>query len=105
MTEKETNEEKAAQERQLRLRRALNNSYSALRGQQATESFSSFTIEDALKRQIEAIEGEGTDIRPNKLARIDRIEKDAIAAIDQIKEIDPELFLDPDEDEDANTPE
>ena len=102
-SEKEKNEEQTSQERQLRQRKALNDAFAALIGQQNTQTFQAFTIEDALDEQIEQIEGAGTRIRPNQLARVDRVESGVLEAVEQLKAIPDEAFKKVNEDEDVNT--
>ena len=84
-------------------RRDLSNAYAALLGDQTRRSFAAFTFEEALDAQIERIEGEGTQIRPNLLDRVSRIESLAVQAVDQIKALPPDNFLKPDPSSDVNT--
>ncbi|OGF52926.1 MAG: hypothetical protein A2Z21_01840 [Candidatus Fraserbacteria bacterium RBG_16_55_9] len=102
-TTKEKNEQDDQQSRSIFQREALNNAYAALLGQQNIQTFSAFTFEDALDQQIKRIEGEGTKLRPNLLERTDNIYKSLVAAVEQIRQIPPEDFLDPDSKKDANT--
>ena len=92
------------QERNLKLREALSNAYAALLGDQTTKSFSSFTFEEALNNQIERIEGAGTQLRPNLLAKVDRVENNMLQAIEQLKSLDPSSFIESNPDTDVNTP-
>lgn len=92
------------QSRNTRLREALSNAYSALLGDQAVKSFSAFTFEEALNNQIERIEGSGTQLRPNLLARVDRIENNMLQAIAQLKSLPPEMFREANQSTDVNTP-
>lgn len=87
------------------LRRSFSHAYAALVGDQTAQSFSAFTLEEALDAQIERIEGAGTALRPSLLGRIDRILSETLQAIDQVKKTDPEVFLEPDVEQDVNTPE
>jgi len=103
MAQGESNEEGKLQKFHLNQRRAVNNAYAALEGQKNTQSFASFTFEDAVDLQIERIEGEGTKLRPNELERVDRIEQGLIKAVEQLKEVPPEQFLEADPDRDVNT--
>lgn len=93
------------QTRNLKLREAINNATAALQGDQATKSFSAFTFEEALNNQIERIEGAGTQLRPNLLARVDRVENNTLQAIEQLKALKPELFRESDSSNDVNTSE
>jgi hypothetical protein len=101
------NLEDAGQDRNLKERIALSNAYAVLRGQETIQSFSAFTFEEAVDSQIERIEGGGggTAKRPNLLARVDKIEQEALQAIRVLKKIPPEQFIEHDEEEDVNTEE
>lgn len=92
------------QDRNQKEREAINNGFAALEGQKTVQSFSAFTFEEAVDLEIERIEGEGTEKRPNQLERVDRIEQQTLQAVAVLKEVPPEQFLDPDETEDVNTP-
>lgn len=94
----------AGQARNLKEREALNNAYAALVGQQSIQSWTAFTVEEAVDAQIERIEGASTDKRPNELERVDRIENDCLAAIAALRELPPEQFIEPDPTQDVNTP-
>lgn len=105
MTDKpDTNNAEDVQTRNTRLREALSNAYSALLGDQAVKSFSAFTFEEALNNQIERIEGSGTQLRPNLLARVDRIENTMLQAIEQLKALPPDMFRESNQNTDVNTP-
>lgn len=99
----EQNEEVRLQQLHLSQRRALNNGYAALVAQQATQTFLAFTFEDAVDLRIEAIEGEGGQLRPNLLERVDRIENEILSAVEKLKEVPPEQFLESDDRRDVNT--
>ena len=103
-TEQDKGVNDAGQQRNLREREALSNAYGALLGQQSVQAWSAFTLEEAMDAQIEAIEGAGTDKRPNELARVDRVEQECLAAIAALRELPPEQFLEPDPEQDVNTP-
>lgn len=96
--------DKETQDRNTRLRRDLSNAYASLQGEQTSKSFSAYTFEEALDAQIERIEGEGTKLRPNLLERVDNIESRVLQAVNQIKEMPPEDFIQKDEEQDVNTP-
>lgn len=102
-TEQEKGQDQAAQAKNLREREALGKAYAALTAQQNIQSWSAFTFEEAVDRQIEDIEGSSTQKRPNQLERVDRIEQDTLSAIARLKEIPPEQFLEPSADSDVNT--
>ena len=88
-----------------RQREALNNAYAFVLSDQATQAFLNFGFEEALDLQIEQIEGVGTDVRPNQLSRVDRIEQQVTTAVEQLKSVSDETFQQASEFEDANTPE
>lgn len=102
-TEEEKGQSQAAQAKNLKEREALGKAYAALVAQESIQSWTAFTFEEAMDRQIEAIEGASTQKRPNQLERVDRIEQEAISAIARIRELPPEQFLEPSEDNDVNT--
>ena len=92
-------QEAAQQDEALRLRRMLSNGYAALLGAQTTQDFSRFTFEEAMDRQIERIEGKGTSLRPNLLDQVAKIKSELVNAVRQIKEMPPESFRDPEDDD------
>jgi hypothetical protein len=94
----------AGQTRNDRSRESLSDAYGALVGQQNVQTWSAFTFEEAVDAQIETIEGPSTDKRPNLLQRVDKIEQDALSAIAALRETPPEQFLEPNPDQDVNTP-
>lgn len=103
-TNDNTNEEQRLQRFHIRQRRALNNGLAALVGAQHRQTFQAFTFEEAVDLQIERIEGEGTKLRPNQLSRVDRIENELTKAIEELKKVPPEKFLEANANEDVNTP-
>jgi hypothetical protein len=97
-------EEEGGQAKEIRLRRAVGNAYGQLVGGQNVQSFMSFTLEDALDLQIEQIEGEGTDVRPNLLNRLTLVEQEVVKAVEEIKALPANAFRRADESRDVNTP-
>lgn len=95
----------ATQDLNQTLRRSLSHAYAALVGDQTAQSFSAFTLEEALDAQIERIEGKGSAIRPNLLDRVNRVLSETVQAVEQIKQMPPEAFIEADSDKDVNTPE
>jgi len=89
----------AQQDDALRLRRQFSEAYAALLGTQTARDFSRYTFEEALEQQIERIEGAGTTLRPNILNRIAKIKQNVVSAVRQTKEIPPENFREPEEDD------
>lgn len=86
-------EERKKQALQMKMRRALDDSYAALEGQKNIQSFLAFSFEEALDNQIERISGADTRLRPNEITRVDRIKSNLTEAIASIKQIPPEAFL------------
>lgn len=86
------------------LRRTLATAYAFVKGNESTQSFASFSFEDAMDAQIERIEGKDSESRPNVLHRIDKIENDVTSAAEKIKKLPKELFNDPNPATDVNTP-
>jgi hypothetical protein len=101
----EKNESQSLQIFHIKQRRAMNNAYAALLAQQNTNSFAAFTFEEAVDQQIERIEGKGTQIRPNLLTRVDRIESQLLQAVEELRKVPPDRFLERDPNEDVNTDE
>lgn len=99
----DSNEDKALESVNLKQRQALNNAYAAILGDQNVQSFSAFTFEEAVDAQIERIEGAGTQLRPNLLGRVDRIENELLKAVEELKQVPPEKFLEKDPESDVNT--
>ncbi|WP_394831643.1 hypothetical protein LVJ94_34535 [Pendulispora rubella] len=57
----------------------------ALAGQQATQSFAAYTLEDAMYAQTQRIDGPDTTSRPNALHGVDKIVANVEAAVKAIK--------------------
>jgi len=105
MSNKTDNEDRAAQQRMLTERAALDDGYAALLGQQTTQSFGAYTFEEAVEAQLHRIEDVGTARRPNELDRVTQIEQGVQRAVAVLKETPPEQFLEADADQDVNTEE
>jgi len=84
VTSEDRSAAKLDNETKQRIRRALNDTYLFVRGQQTVRSFEAFTFEDALDQQIEEVEGAGTSLRPNKHDRVLRIYQKILAAADDV---------------------
>lgn len=105
-TQSDKNEETRVQRAHLQQRRALNNAYASLLCDQNIQTFAAFTFEDAVDLQIERIEGDTTgQLRPNLIERVNRIEGELLQAVELLKEVAPEQFLEPSENTDVNTAE
>lgn len=101
----EKNETLTQQVFHIKQRRAFENAYAALLGQQNINSFAAFTFEEAVDQQIERIEGKGTTIRPNLLVRVDRIESQLLQAVEEMRKVPPDQFIERKPEEDVNTDE
>lgn len=86
------------------LRRVLNNAIGAVQGRQTSESFFAITYEELADAQIERISGKGTTTRPNELERVDKIEQEMLALVQQVRNIPPDKFILSDSATDVNTP-
>ena len=104
MAKKQDTAEQTNENLSLELRRSVANAYAFVKGREAEQSFASFTFEDALDAQIERIEGDDTDVRPNELHRIDKIENDLLTAVAKIKSLPAEFFNESDPTTNVNTP-
>lgn len=104
-TKKADGEERALEQLHMRQRTALNNAYAALQGQQVADSFAAFTFEDAVDAQIELIEGKDSQQHPNQLNRTEKIRNDLARAVNELKSLPPEMFLDANMQSSVNTPE
>lgn len=96
-------EERGSQDVNFELRRALNDGYAFVLGRQATQTFGAYTYEELADAQIDRIEGKGTDLRPNELERVDRMERDILDLVEQVRSIPPERFVLRDPERDVNT--
>lgn len=103
MATSDENEDQRLQQLHFRQRRALNNAYGALLGQQNIQTFQAFTFEEAVDLQIERIEGAGTTLRPNLLDRVTRVEQELLRAVEELKQVPPEQFMESDSGSDVNT--
>lgn len=104
MALEEDPQETARQDVAYNLRRQIARAYASVIGSQATTTLSAITIEDCLDGQIESIEGVHPDNRPNKMQRVDEIERELIQAVEQIKGLPNNFFAPPDKEKDVNTP-
>lgn len=101
---REEGEQKLQELLHLSQRRAINNAYASLQGQQTAETFAAFTFEEAVDAQIERIKGKDTQLHPNLLNRLERIRGELTQAVAELKEIPPEQFLDMNAPNVTNTP-
>jgi len=105
MAEGNTNDEAAQQQEQnLQLREALNNAYGFIEDQKSVQTFSTITFEELMDQQIERLVGADTDSRPNVFNRITKIKESVVKAVENIKSLPDNAFVDADPDTDVNTP-
>jgi hypothetical protein len=97
-------EERRAQDLSLELRRVLSNAYAFLQGERAAESFGALTYEALADQQIERIEGRQSLGRPNELERIERLERELVSLVAQLRTLPAEAFVSSDPARDVNTP-
>ena len=100
---KDPAEADSAQEQATEFRETLQDAFSFIEGQKATQSFSALTPEDCFDRYIERVEGKDTTARPNVLNRIAKVRGEVLASIEKIKAMPPEAFREARPDEDVNT--
>jgi hypothetical protein len=90
----------------LRQRQAINNAYGSLQGRQLSQTLAAYTFEEAVDAQIERIEGKSTQIRPNQLDYVENIRNQLVKAVDELKQVPPEKFINVSEsDSNVNTSE
>jgi hypothetical protein len=97
------NEAAAKEELADQLRRSVASAYAFVQGQEVTESFSAVTFEELLDKQIERLEGAGTDIRPNVLDQVRKVRDDLVAAVAEIRRQPDDFFKEPNNKTDAVT--
>lgn len=85
------------------LRRVIGTSFAAVAGRQNSESLYAITYEELANAQIERITGQGTDVRPNELERVNKVEGDLLSIVEKIRAMPPESFIMSDPDRDVNT--
>lgn len=91
------------QDTAIELRRVVASAYGFVQGQAATQAFSALTFEDLMDQQIEVIEGDPGNGRPNQLAKIKKTASELRETAVKIKSMDPKSFDDHDEEKDTNT--
>lgn len=82
----------STQERNLDVRKALNDAYAFVEGMKTSQSFSAFTVEEAHDLFTERVEGKGTVLRPNEIDRIDRTIQRIKSVVAEVKTLPPEAF-------------
>jgi hypothetical protein len=98
-------EEKQQEQLHLRQRRAINNAYAALEGRNYANSFAAFTFEEAVDAHLELIGPDtGTQVHPCRIDRVEAIRGELNQAVDELKTVPPETFLDVNMTQSANTP-
>ena len=98
-------EEKHQEMLHMRQRRAINNAYAALEGRSYANTFAAFTFEEAADAHLEVIgPGTGTQAHPCKIDRVKAIQGELNQAVEELKKVPPEAFLDVNLTQTANTP-
>lgn len=92
MVDEATDPQDGGEDLSSQLRRSVASAYAFVQGQETAESFSAVTFEELLDRQIERIEGPGTDIRPNILDRIRKVKEEVLSAVEEIKRQPDDFF-------------
>lgn len=85
------------------LRQSVATAYSFVKSNEKIQTFSAITLEELLDKQIDRLEGNGTQTRPSMKSRIDKIEKDFQQAVDQIKNLPDTFFAEEDPETGVNT--
>jgi hypothetical protein len=86
------------------LRRVIGQALGAVQGRQTTESFYALTYEELADAQIKRISDKGTDVRPNEIERVKKVQSDLLSLIAQVRALPPESFIMADSSRDVNTP-
>lgn len=86
------------------LRQDINDAYAFVEGQKTTQTFASFTFEDALDQQITQLTGPDTPQRPNPLNRVSAIAQRTADAVAKIKSLPADFFTPRDTTDSVNTP-
>jgi hypothetical protein len=102
-TEADANQNDQTQDVADKLRSSVADAYAFVQGQETTEAFTAITFEECLDKQIESIEGAGTQLRPNILDRIRRVKENILAAVEEIKGLPDDYFKQHDNSQDAVT--
>ena len=87
-----------------KLRVDVHNAYAFVEGQRFTQSFASFTVEEAMDAFVERLSGKDTQVRPNAINRVKNVLARVEAAVEKIKAMPPESFRQGDATTDVNTP-
>ena len=86
------------------LRTDIHNAYAFVEGQRFTQTFASFTVEEAMDAFVERLSGAETATRPNAINRVKAVSARLKAAVERIKALPDDAFVRPDPDKDVNTP-
>lgn len=95
-------ETEAFQKQAEEIRTALANGNAFVEGSAYTDSLATFTIEEAMDRNIERLTGK-PPFRPNELDRLLTVKNRVLNAVEKAKSIRPEDFLKADESTNVNT--
>lgn len=86
------------------LRTDIHNAYAFVEGQRFTQSFASFTVEEAMDAYVERLSGKDTPVRPNVINRTKAVAARVAAAVEKIKAMPADAFRAADPATDVNTP-
>lgn len=86
------------------LRIDIHNAYAFVEGQRFTQSFASFTVEEAMDAFVERLSGKDTPVRPNVINRTKGVAARVAAAVEKIKAMPADAFRASDPATDVNTP-
>lgn len=87
-----------------KLRTDVHNAYAFVEAQRFTQSFASFTVEEAMDQFVERMVGKDTQTRPNAVNRVKNVLARVEAAVEKIKAMPPEAFRQSSQNSDVNTP-
>jgi len=93
-----------AQEEIDALRTDVHNAYAFVEGQRFTQSFASFTVEEAMDAYVERLSGKDTQQRPNVINRTKNVAERVAVAVKKIKDLPADAFRAADSATDVNTP-
>jgi len=74
------------------IRRDLAAGFAFVRGRETNVGISSMTLEEMIAREVQAIEGDESDIRPGRISEIQQIKQKVDAAVEQALNMPAEAF-------------
>ena len=96
-------EEDTFQQEADQLRQDVHDGYAFVEAQRFTQSFASFTVEEAMDAFVERISGNDTLTRPNAINRVKGVAARVSAAVSKIRALPAETFRAANPDTDVNT--